>query len=165
MAYLTPAERRAFPYADYIGGALESLSRAEVCDRLVWSAERAQVAKRAAAPGRQREITQEIIAMMQAPPRDMTEREVQQRVQKAMAVPDSFQASAMRRDAQRLLALQPPAPRNPLAEMIVKAAAGEDGLMACYDENGCLVGVCPQSALQPATLPSQVFKSGRGTRG
>lgn len=160
MAHLSPAERRAFPYADYIpADVLKSLSRAEACDRLVFSAERARVVKRAGTPGRQRELTREIIAMMSAPPRDSTERAVQQRISKAVAAPDALRGMALRRQAQQILVDHPPAPRNPDAEVIVKAVAEEDGLMACYDENGCLIGICQQSAITPAVMPSEIAKA------
>jgi hypothetical protein len=159
MANLTLAERRAFPYSDHMpADVLQRLSRAELCDRLVYSRERGRVAKRTATPGHQRVIMQEIIAMMRAQPRSSTEREVATKM-KAAAVPDQFQGAAIRRSAQELLDKHPPAPRNPDAELIVKAAAGEDGLMAIFDENGCIVGVCPQDALVPVLLPSQISKA------
>jgi len=160
MAHLTPAERRAFPYADHIpADTLARLSRAELADRLVYSTQLGQRVAKAALPAQKRTITQEIIAMMRAQPRSATERDVAQRIAKAASVPDASQGSAIRRAAQQLLDEQPPAPRNPDADLIVKAVAGEDGLMACYDENGCLYGVCEQSELIPVTLPSQVAKA------
>lgn len=168
MAHLTPAERRAFPYADRIpADVLQRLSRAELADRLVYSTQLVRKASQAQIPAQQRAITGEIIAMMRAQPRTATEQDVARRVTKAASVPDAFQGSAIRRSAQQLLAEQPPAPRNPEAEMIVKAMAGEDGLMACYDENGCIVGVCAQSALTPVLPTSQIAKvtgPGKGQR-
>lgn len=160
MAHLTPAERRAFPHADSIpADVLKGLSRSELCDRLVFSAERTRIAKRAATPGQQREIIQSLLAMMAAPPRASTERAVQQRISKAMAAPDAHQGTALRRSARQLLADQPPAPRNRDAELIVKGAAGEDGLMLCCDEAGTVIGVCPAGSLVPVMLPSQVAKA------
>jgi hypothetical protein len=160
MAHLTPAERRAFPYSDSIpADVLQRLSRAELADRLVYSRELVQKAARASLPAQQRTIAQEMLAMLRAQPRGATEHDVAQRIAKAASVPDAYQGSAIRRSAQELLTAQPPAPRNPDADLIVKAVAGEDGLMACYDENGCLFGVCQQSELTPVVLPSQVAKA------
>jgi len=164
MAHLTPAERRAFPYSDHMpADVVQRLSRAELADRLVYSAELAQRVAKAALPAQKRTITHEISAMMRAQPRSATERDVAQRIAKAASVPDASHGSAIRRAAQQLLDEQPPAPRNPDADLIVKAVAGEDGLMACYDENGCLFGVCPQSELVPVVLPSQVAKARAAT--
>ena len=160
MAHLTPAERRAFPYADYMpADVLQRLSRAELADRLVYSTELVRKAARTSLPAQKRVITQEIIAMMKAQPRSATERGVAQRIAKAASAPDAFQGSAIRRSAQQLLNDQPPAPRNPDAGLIVKAMAEEDGLMPCYDGDGILVGVCQQSALTPILSPGDIAKA------
>jgi hypothetical protein len=107
-------------------------------------------------------IVQEIIAMMRAQPRNVTERGVQERITKAVSTADAFQGASLRRSAQDLLDEHPPAPRNPDAQLIVKAMAGEDGLMACYDQDGCLVGVCPQSALiRAAPITKAAGRPGR----
>ncbi len=160
MADLTPAERRAFPYSSSIPpDVLHRLSRAELADRLVYSTELAQRIAKADLPAQKRMVTQEVLAMMRAQPRGATERDVAQRIAKAASVPDAFHGAAVRRSAQTLLDEHPPAPRNPDAELIVKATAGEDGLMLCCDETGSVVGVCRQSALTPVLLPSEIAKA------
>jgi hypothetical protein len=138
---------------------LQRLSRAELADRLVYSTELAQRIAKAALPAQKRTLTQEIIAMMRAQPRSATESDVAQRIAKAASVPNVDQGAAIRRSAQQLLDEQPPAPRNPDAGLVVKAAAEEDGLMLCCDEAGAVIGVCLQSALTPVLLPSEIAKA------
>jgi hypothetical protein len=160
MAHLTPAERRAFPRSEYMPADVVSrLSRSELADRLVYSTELDRRIAKTALPAQKRSITQELIAMLRAQPRSTTEHDVAQRIAKAASVPNVDQGGAIRRSAQQLLAEQPPAPRNLDADLIVKATAGEDGLMLCCDENGTVVGVCQQSALTPVLLPSQISKA------
>jgi hypothetical protein len=148
---------------------LKQIDDQEVLDRLAESGRCVQEANGTSGAARAR-LLQQARAVMQAPPRVVTEREVREIVAKAAAIGNGLQADALRRRATELLERHPPAPRravtpvqtasraNAGAAAILKAATatparirqqirkadgdGKPEQVAVFDSKGDLVGVC-----------------------
>ncbi len=154
MAKITKAVQQAhrFTAALIPADVMKAISQAELLDRL----EHAELLSRKARNASDRVLGRGYSAVakaaLTAQPRAVTERQVAELTVRAAATPNSSQADAIRRQAQRLLEEHPPAPRraDSVAVAKAKAAAGDgDDLMVCYDQNGTAYGVIKRSDLQP----------------
>lgn len=84
-------------------------------------------------------------AVLRAQPRALTERRSAELVAKAAGLGGTRQADALRRQAQELLELHPPAPRRADAVAVAKAAKPEQ--VAIYDQAGNLVGLVDEAEI------------------
>ena len=145
------------------GGILGQISDEELRDRFAYSAELAQQADRATGRERAR-LIEKSRAVMQAPPREVTEREVQAMITKAATLGNGHAADALRRRANALLEDHPPAPRRQAAP--ARTAAGRSVTVAksgtrpavrlVYDRAG---RAC---AVEPSRIKGRIAKAASG---
>jgi len=168
MARITPEIRRTHGRAAELvpESVLAAIDQAELADRLSASAGLIQKSRSSATTPRDRaELADRARKMLAAQPRSLTEHEVAARVTKAAVVPKA-QGDALRAEALRILAENPPAPylgnRGARAAPVVKA--GGDALMLVCDCTGKVVGVCDPAAITPVTSLDAVAKARLGGR-
>jgi hypothetical protein len=161
MAQITKAIRDAYGFtADLIPhDILKSIDDAELRDRLVHVTELVRKSKTDRDPDLRKGYGRLARAVLEARPRAVVGREASQLIAKAAGCPNMRQADALRRQAEELLAEQPPAPRredHPAVE-VAKATAGSGTVVICYDSAGRPVGVCDPAKITPVT-EAQVAK-------
>jgi hypothetical protein len=166
MAQITEALRREF--GPLIAGrvpaeTLAAISDEELADRLHQARSLVRKSQAAASLADRKRLTEQARAILAARPRDEVERVVVGKMAKAAVMADPGEAARLRAQARELLQHEPPAVRRRRSTgvAVAKADPGSGGLVAIYNGEGVLIGVCPADSITPVSDTAAVAKAVR----
>ena len=159
MARITPRQRQRYGFLTGFvpGDVLKAIDDRELEERLSDASGLMRQVAKAATPGAGREFGGRAQEILGAPPRAVTERNVAQKIAKAAALGDSPQAADLVRQAREELLRHPPAVRRFDPVAVVRKAAADGAVLACFDQDGNLYGVAdPDDVVLDAGDPGEV---------